>query len=120
MTRSERKPSRTIPLQRFEKERIVPTERDTFFRMTQIHGRVHDEGAAMMGGVSGNAGLFSTIEDLSKLARLYLNRGVWNGDTIIAPEIIDEFTRCQFVTKTIGVVSDLISPRGRSIRQRRA
>ena len=47
------------PLERFDQDRIVPTERDTFFRKTQIHGRVHDEGAAMMGGVSGNAGLYS-------------------------------------------------------------
>ena len=39
------------PLRYFSKSRIIPTERDTFFRMIQIHGRVHDEGAAMMGGV---------------------------------------------------------------------
>jgi CubicO group peptidase (beta-lactamase class C family) len=84
------------PLRFFTKDQIIPTERDTFFRMTQIHGRVHDEGAAMMGGVSGNAGLFATSADLAKLAQLYLNRGVYAGDTILEPEIVDEFTRCQY------------------------
>jgi len=87
------------PLTRFPVGRIVPTERDTFFRMTQIQGRVHDEGAAMMGGVSGNAGLFGTAEDLSKMATLYLNRGIWQGDTIISPLVVDEFTRCQYCYK---------------------
>ena len=84
------------PLRFYEKDRIIPTERDTFFRMTQIHGRVHDEGAAMMGGVSGNAGLFATPADLAKLAMLYLNNGIHNGDTILHPDMVAEFTRCQF------------------------
>jgi len=84
------------PLRYYSKKRIIPTERDTFFRMTQIHGRVHDEGAAMMDGVSGNAGLFSTAYDLAKLAQLYLNRGSYGGETIIPGEVLDEFTKCQY------------------------
>ena len=84
------------PLRYYSKKRIIPTERDTFFRMTQIHGRVHDEGAAMMDGVSGNAGLFSTADDLAKLAQLYLNRGTYGGESIIPGAVIDEFTRCQY------------------------
>ncbi len=64
--------------------------------MVQIHGRVHDEGAAMMGGISGNAGLFATPEDLALLAILFLNKGIMHGDTIINPEVIEEFTRCQY------------------------
>jgi CubicO group peptidase (beta-lactamase class C family) len=50
----------------------------------------------MMGGVSGNAGLFSTAEELGALAQFLLDRGIHDGDTIIAPEIVDEYTRCQF------------------------
>jgi CubicO group peptidase (beta-lactamase class C family) len=84
------------PLRYYSKDRIIPTERDTFFRMTQIHGRVHDEGAAMMDGVSGNAGLFSTANDLAKLAQLYLNRGEYGGESILPAEAVDEFTRCQY------------------------
>ena len=55
------------PLKKFKLDEIVPTEDDNFFRNFQIHGVVHDEGAAMMNGVSGNAGLFSTATDLRNL-----------------------------------------------------
>lgn len=84
------------PLRFYPKERIVPTERDTFFRMQQIHGVVHDEGAALMGGVSGNAGLFSTANDLAKLMQLYLNFGSYGGEQLIAEEAVREFTRVQY------------------------
>ncbi len=84
------------PLREFPKERIIPTERDTFFRMTQIHGNVHDEGAAMMGGLSSNAGLFSSANDLAKLFQMYLNGGEYGGERYIAAESVKEFTRCQY------------------------
>ena len=60
------------PLKKFELDKIVPTEDDNFFRNFQIHGVVHDE-AAMMNGVSGNAGLFfysyGSIKVLSNISR---------------------------------------------------
>ena len=46
--------------------------------MTQIHGVVHDEGAAMMDGVSGNAGLFSTANELGVIYQMFLNDGYYN------------------------------------------
>ena len=79
---------RGIPL-----ERIVPTEVDTFFRMTTLHGVVHDEGAALMDGVSGNAGLFSTAEDLAKLYQMLLNGGAYNDRRYFKSATIAEFTR---------------------------
>ncbi len=84
------------PLRYFPKERIIPTEQDTFFRMELLHGRVHDEGAAMMGGVSCNAGLFGTAKDLARLFQLYLNEGQYGDQQLIAAEAIKEFTRYQF------------------------
>ena len=84
------------PYPQFPLERIIPTEKDTFFRMVQLHGTVHDEGAAMMGGVSGHAGLFGTANDLAKLAQMYLNGGTYGGQRFIAESSIDEFTRCQY------------------------
>ncbi len=84
------------PLEHFPKARIVPTERDTFFRLEQIHGVVHDEGAAMMGGVSSNAGLFSTANDLAKLMQLYLNEGSYGGEQLIPITAVREFTRVQY------------------------
>ncbi len=40
-----------------------------------LRGIVHDENAQAMGGISGNAGLFSTLEDLAAFARCLLERG---------------------------------------------
>lgn len=84
------------PYRHFPLDRIIPTERDTFFRMTQLHGRVHDEGAAMMGGVSANAGLFGSANDLAKLMTMYMNGGQYGGQQLIAEKALDEFTRCQY------------------------
>jgi CubicO group peptidase (beta-lactamase class C family) len=79
--------------------RIIPTEIDTFFRMETLHGVVHDEGAAMMDGVSGNAGLFSTAEDLAKLYQMLLNGGSYNNRRYFKPETITEFTRRHYATE---------------------
>ncbi len=84
------------PAKLFPLARIIPTERDTFFRMMQIHGVVHDEGAAMMDGVSGNAGLFGSANDLAKLAQMYTNYGHYGGTSYIAQSTLEEFTRCQY------------------------
>jgi len=81
---------------RYSLDRIVPTEEDTFFRMQTLHGVVHDEGAAMMRGVSGNAGLFANARDLAKVYQMLLNDGVYNGQRFLTPETIHEFTRVQF------------------------
>ncbi len=75
---------------------IVPTEIDTFFRKKAIHGYVDDEGAAMMGGISGNAGLFGTANDLAKLTQMYLNMGYYGGSQFISDSTLTEFTRYQY------------------------
>ncbi len=87
------------PLRYFPKNRIVPTERDTFFRMTLLHGRVHDEGAAMLSGVSGHAGLFGSANDLAKLLQMYLNGGEYGGRRFIPAAVLEEFTRCTFCSE---------------------
>ncbi|UCG27500.1 MAG: serine hydrolase [Bacteroidales bacterium] len=84
------------PYLEYPVHRIIPTENDDFFRMRQIHGWVHDEGAAMMGGVSGNAGLFATINDLAKLMQMYLQMGTYGGEEYISRQTMKEFTSCQF------------------------
>jgi len=80
----------------FPLQQIIPTEVDDFFRMEKMHGYVHDEGAAMMGGISGNAGLFGNTNDLAKLFQLYLQKGYFGGRRYISESTIDEFTRIQF------------------------
>lgn len=81
---------------KFDLDRIVPTEVDTFFRMQTLHGVVHDEGAAMMLGVSGNAGLFSNARDLAKVYQMLLNDGTYGGKRYLEAPTIAEFTRVQF------------------------
>lgn len=76
--------------------RIVPTEYDSLFRKQLIHGTVHDEGAAMMGGISGQAGLFSTANDLMKLLELYRRMGEYGGDQLISKEVLLRYTSVQF------------------------
>jgi beta-N-acetylhexosaminidase len=84
------------PLRYFPRGQIVPTERDTFFRMEQLQGFVHDEGSAMLGGISGNAGLFGNAEDLAKLFQMYLWEGSYGGRQYLSPKTIKEFTRYQY------------------------
>ena len=84
------------PLNRFNIEEIVPTENDTFFRKQLVRGHVHDEAAAMLNGVSCNAGLFGNAHDLSILFQMYLNGGEYNGKRYIAESAINEFTRYQY------------------------
>ena len=84
------------PLERFSKSRIAPTEYDVIFRQRQVHGDVHDPGAAMKGGVAGHAGLFSNANDLAILMQMLLNKGTYAGDRYLSEEVIAEFTKCQF------------------------
>jgi len=83
------------PWRTFPKSRIVPTERDTYFRDTLLVGYVHDQGAAMAGGVAGHAGLFSTANDLAIYGQMLLNRGTYGGETYFKPETVDLFTSKQ-------------------------
>ena len=53
------------------KQRALPTENDTYWRNRLLQGEVHDESAAVMGGVSGNAGLFSNSTDLYKFMKAF-------------------------------------------------
>ena len=83
------------PYKYFRIDQVVPTEQDTYWRMQLVHGYVHDMAAAMMGGVSGHAGLFSDCNDLAKLFQMYLNKGVYGGDTFFKAATIGEFTTRQ-------------------------
>ncbi len=84
------------PLKKFDKSAIPPTEDDKYFRFEKIQGTVHDQGAAMTGGVGGHAGLFSNALDLAKLMQLYLNYGSYGGTNYIDSAAVAEFSRCQF------------------------
>ncbi len=84
------------PRNRFPVSQIMPTEYDTIFRKQLIRGDVHDPGAAMLGGVSGHAGLFSDATDLAVLLQMFLNDGEYGEKQYFLPSTIKEFTRVQF------------------------
>jgi beta-N-acetylhexosaminidase len=82
------------PLEVFDVNEIVPTAQD-FWRKQLLQGYVHDESAALLGGVGGNAGLFANAEDLAVLFQMLLNGGSYGGKEFLKPETIRKFTTQQ-------------------------
>ncbi|MDD4395479.1 MAG: glycoside hydrolase family 3 N-terminal domain-containing protein [Bacteroidales bacterium] len=76
----------------FDKNKIAPTENDTYFRFQVIQGYVHDQSAAVFGGVCGNAGLFSTAKEVSVILSMLMNGGTWNGKTYFSNKTVKQFT----------------------------
>jgi CubicO group peptidase (beta-lactamase class C family) len=81
---------------RFKKlDDIVPTEKDNFWRKQLVHGHVHDPSAALLGGVAGNAGIFSNVYDLAILFQMLEQGGKYKGVQIFSPETIQLFVSRQ-------------------------
>ena len=80
------------PLDAYAKEAIIPTQNDYRWRHQQVHGYVHDEAAALFGGVGGNAGLFSTAEDLAVIFQMLLNNGHYGGKQYLDETTVKLFT----------------------------
>lgn len=85
------------PLDHFKLSEIAPTENDTVFRKQWVHGYVHDQGAALLGGVGGHAGLFGNAMDLAALMQMYMDTGSYGGTCWLNPLVVKAFTRyCAF------------------------
>jgi CubicO group peptidase (beta-lactamase class C family) len=84
------------PFSKKFKNNIVPTEIDTFFRKELVKNYVHDENAALLGGVSGNAGLFSGAKDLAIYMQMLLQKGEYNGKRFLKKSTVEEFIRVQY------------------------
>lgn len=82
------------PLYRIPKSRIIPTKYDSVYRKQLLRGYVHDESAAILGGVAGNAGLFSDASDLAVLMQMYLNYGKYGGTRYLDSATVKLFTSC--------------------------
>ncbi|MFY7899326.1 MAG: glycoside hydrolase family 3 N-terminal domain-containing protein [Chitinophagaceae bacterium] len=95
-----------LPRQKISLEEIVPTEVEKHFRQQHIWGDVHDEGAAMFGGVAGHAGLFSNAYDLAKLYQMLLNGGEMDGKRYLQKSTIDLFTSYQSTISRRGLGFD--------------
>ena len=100
-----------LPLRYFSEEVIAPTENDPFFRKQHLTGYVHDEGAALFGGMSGNAGLFSNANDLAKLYQMWLNGGEYGGERYLSEETIKLFSTTKSSISRRGLGFDKPDPR---------
>ena len=87
-----------LPLERFSADNIAPAENEKTFRNQELRGYVHDQGAAMLGGVGGHAGLFGTADDVAKLMQMYLQQGYYGGDWLLQPQAIKLFNTCFYCT----------------------
>lgn len=83
------------PLKHINKNRIVPTENESYWRKQLLQGYVHDPNSALHGGIAGNAGIFTTSNDMVKLLQMWLNGGIYAGKRYFKPETIDLFTSTQ-------------------------
>ena len=84
------------PRERFSKTQIVPSEIDDYYRYQEVHGYVHDMGAAMQNGVGGHAGVFSNANDIAKIMQMYLQKGYYGGQRYFNTETLDKFNQCYY------------------------
>lgn len=99
-----------LPRNGFPKDQIVPTEQDTYFRKTLLEGYVHDQGAALAGGVSGHAGLFASANDVAIIYQMLLNKGTYGGEQYFKPQTVDMFTTKQSDVSRRGLGFDRWDP----------
>jgi CubicO group peptidase (beta-lactamase class C family) len=100
------------PLAKFPRERIAPTEQDKYFRKSLVWGKVHDQMAAMSGGVAGHAGLFSNANDLAVLMQMDLNNGNYGGKKYFNTQVVREFSKRQNKENRRGLGWDKMDPAG--------
>lgn len=97
-----------LPLETLTSHRIVPSEKDNYFRKTEIRGYVHDMGAAMLGGVSGHAGLFSNARELAILMEMLLREGNYGGQQLLDARTVRRFTRRHPKSTRRGIGFDML------------
>ncbi|HNF49102.1 MAG TPA: glycoside hydrolase family 3 N-terminal domain-containing protein [Chitinophagales bacterium] len=96
----------------YDLSKINPTENEKIFRQTLLLGTVHDQGAALLGGVGGHAGLFSNANDLAKYFQMLLNKGYYGGFQYFDPGTVNYFTSKQYAGNRRGIGFDKPAPKG--------
>ena len=84
------------PFRKISSKKIVPTEIDDYYRYQEVHGYVHDMGAAMQNGIGGHAGVFSNANDVAKIMQMFLQKGFYGGKRYFKPATLDKFNTCYF------------------------
>jgi CubicO group peptidase (beta-lactamase class C family) len=82
-----------LPLRNHSVDNIAPTLEKEELRSGVIQGWVNDPAAAFLGGISGNAGLFSTATDLAKLYQMLLNKGELDGKRYLSTATCELFSQ---------------------------
>jgi len=100
------------PLLKHSRDVIAPTEDDRYFRHNLVWGSVHDQGAAMLGGVAGHAGLFSNANDLAILLQMNLQNGKYGGQDFFNTNVVTEFSKRQTKNSRRGLGWDKPEPEG--------
>lgn len=95
-----------LPLKKYPESQIAPTENDLKFRKQLVRGYVHDQGAALMGGVGGHAGLFGNANDVAVIMQMLLNHGTYAGQTILDSSVIKHYTSTHFSDNRRGLCFD--------------
>ena len=85
-----------LPRKGFDTLQIAPTENDQLWRNQVVRGYVHDQGAAMQGGIGGHAGLFSNANDVAKIMQTYMNGGTYGDKKILDKETIEKYNTCYY------------------------
>jgi len=81
------------PLERFPASQIAPTESDFSYRNQLLRGTVHDQMAAIYGGVAGHAGLFSCATDLAVLMQMNLQKGLYGDRRYLQEQTVPFFAK---------------------------
>jgi CubicO group peptidase (beta-lactamase class C family) len=95
-----------LPSEKGFPKSTIPTEIDSLYRKDLVQGWVHDENASLLGGISGNAGLFGTARDVYRMMQMYQNYGVLDGYRLLKEETVREFTRVQYPNNHRGLGFD--------------
>ena len=95
-----------LPLNKYPMSQIAPTENDTKFRKQVVRGYVHDQGAALIGGVAGHAGLFGNATDVATVMQMLLNNGYYGGQKILDSTVIKYFTSSHYSDNRRGLCFD--------------
>lgn len=98
------------PSKKFPTDLIAPTAYDAVIRGEVLRGYVHDELAAFMGGVSGNAGLFSTAHDQAKIYQMLINKGTLNNHQYLNKNTVNLFIKVRSKKSRRGLGFDRPEP----------
>ena len=94
--------------EKFSKDKLVPSEDDKYWRQQKLQGYVHDMGAAMLGGVSGHAGLFANANDIAIIMQMLLNEGYYGGKQYFSRETVKLFTQRHPYSTRRGLGFDML------------